>query len=201
VEALDREEGKIRTLTKEACRFGYRDSIFKQSPGRYVILHAAFALSAAPSPDVSYKDLASRFKGVAPSLEEIRDAVIEIRKNKFPDPAAEGTAGSFFKNPIVSADEAKKFAERYPGMPIFAMPESAEIKIPLGWLLDYRHHVLDMRDVTVGGARLYEKQYLVIAAERGTTAQSVKELAKIVQEKVLDACNLAIEPEVCIVER
>ncbi|TSC69630.1 MAG: UDP-N-acetylmuramate dehydrogenase [Parcubacteria group bacterium Gr01-1014_56] len=201
VEVLDRESDSVKTLTKEACKFGYRDSIFKREPGRYVLLHAAFSLDSAPRPDLSYKDLALYFEGRVPSLGEIREAVIQIRKKKFPDLNFEGTAGSFFKNPVLSGEEAKKLALKYPGMPLFALPESPNIKIPLGWILDYRHGVLDLRDVRVGGARMFEKQFLVIATEKNTTAADVKELAKIVQEKILVACGISVEPEVHIVAR
>jgi len=201
VEVLDQEQERIKTFTKEACQFGYRESIFKKEPGRYLVLHAAFLLSTTPQPNISYKDLTDRFKGATPTLQEIRTAVLSIREKKFPDLSAEGTAGSFFKNPVVSPEEAQKLAARYPGLPLFTLPESAGIKIPLGWLLDFRHGVLDMRGVRVGGARLFERQFLVIAAEKKSTAADVKELAKIVQEKVLTTCGISVENEVHIVNR
>jgi UDP-N-acetylmuramate dehydrogenase len=109
--------------------------------------------------------------------------VLEIRRNKFPDLSKEGTAGSFFKNPIVSQTQAVLLTQKYPGMPLFSLPESLEVKVPLGWLLDYRHGVLDMRSVQVGGARLFEKQFLVIVAQKGSSAEDVKALAQIVEEK------------------
>jgi UDP-N-acetylmuramate dehydrogenase len=199
VEAYDTESKATKTFTNEACKFGYRESIFKKEPGRYVVLHAAFRLKAVGQPDVSYKDLAARFKDAAPTLKQIHDAVIEIRGNKFPDLSLEGTAGSFFKNPVIPLAEAKKLQEKYPEMPIFALPESADIKIPLGWLLDYRHGVLDMREMRVGGARMYEKQFLVIVAEKNTSADDVKMLAKEVQKKLFVACGISVEPEVHIV--
>jgi UDP-N-acetylmuramate dehydrogenase len=166
VEVLDILEKKTKTLTKEACRFGYRDSIFKQETGRYVVLHVALQLSTTPQPNLAYKDLSERFKATAPSLAEIRKAVLLIRAGKFPDLAVEGTAGSFFKNPIVSASEAKKLQEKYPAMPVFSLPESTNIKIPLGWILD---HVLGMRGFTNGPVRLYENQALVVVAQKGSS--------------------------------
>ncbi len=201
VEVLDRQTENIKTLTREACAFGYRDSIFKQNPGRYVVLHAAFSLSGVPNPNISYKDLQEQFKDKTPTIQEIRAAVLGVRKNKFPDLGKEGSAGSFFKNPVVPAAEAKKIAARYPGLPLFSLPESVDIKIPLGWLLDFHHGVLDMREARVGGARLFEKQFLVIAAEKKSTAADVKQLAKIVQEKVFATCGLSVENEVHIVAR
>lgn len=186
-------------LTKDEYASGYRDSIFKRTPGRYVVVGVAIQLSANSTADVSYKDLAGRFAGAMPSLGEVREAVLDIRRAKFPDLAVEGTAGSFFKNPIVSPKEAQALKSRYPKVPLFSVPESDGVKVPLGWFLDYRNGVMDMRTMHVGGARLYEKQFLVVAARRGTTARDVRELAHAVQEKVFAQLNLKIEPEVCIV--
>lgn len=199
VEVFDLLDERRKTLTKEVCKFEYRDSLFKQESAKYVILNAAFSLVETSNPNLTYKDLAERFKATTPSPAEIRTAVLDIRKNKFPDTGVEGTAGSFFKNPVVPPDEAKKLTARYPNMPVFVLPESPNIKISLAWLLDYRHGVLDMRNVRVGGARMFEKQFLVIAAEKNTTARDVKQLAKIVQEKVFVACGITVEPEVLFV--
>jgi UDP-N-acetylmuramate dehydrogenase len=197
VEVYDREKEAVRTLTVEACKFGYRDSVFKQEPGRYVVLHAALRLSKDVRSNLSYKDLAEKFAGETPSLAQIRNAVLDIRKAKFPDLAVEGTAGSFFKNPVLPIAEAKKLQEKFPEMPTFSLPESADIKIPLGWILD---RALNLRGFKEGGARLFERQALVIAAQKNTSSRDVKNLASIVQKKVFDACGLKIVPEVFFVE-
>ena len=129
----------------------------------------------------------------------MREAVLAIRAAKFPDLLVEGTAGSFFKNPIVPLAEAKKLQSKYPELPLFPLPESADVKVPLAWFLDYRHGVLDMRSVRIGGARMYEKQFLVIAAERGTSSVDVKTLVALVQKKIRDTLNIDIEPEVMMI--
>ncbi|MDP4020810.1 MAG: UDP-N-acetylenolpyruvoylglucosamine reductase, partial [Candidatus Adlerbacteria bacterium] len=128
-----------------------------------------------------------------------REAVLDIRANKFPDLRHEGTAGSFFKNPIVPEAQAHALQARYPELPLFPLPESNEIKVPLGWFLDFRHGVLDIRDIKVGGARMYEKQFLVLVAERDSSSRDVKKLAALVQEKVHVTLGIEIEPEVTIV--
>ncbi len=161
-----------------------------------VILRAAFSLSSVPKPEFSYKDLHERFEGQEASLGAVREAIVAIRRGKFPDLAREGTAGSFFKNPIVSEAEAQKLKEQYPDMPIFALPETSGVKIPLAYLLD---KVLGMRGYTNGHARLYEKQPLVITAEKECSAKEVRALAQVVQEKVFAITNIAIEPEVKII--
>jgi UDP-N-acetylmuramate dehydrogenase len=183
-------------LTSADYMSGYRDSVFKHEPDRYVVLQVALRLLSVPHPIVSYKDLAERFAGAQPTLKEVREAVLAIRAAKFPDLSVEGTAGSFFKNPVLPEAQAKELAARYPGMPSFALPESSDIKIPLGWFLDYRHGIMDLRDLQVGGARMYEKQFLVLVVRRHTSSRDVKELARIVQEKVFKTLNIAIEPEV-----
>ena len=199
VDVYDTVVGQEKRLSKEEYKSGYRDSLFKHEPGRYVVLRAAFRLSATGRADVSYKDLAARFIGSTPTLQEMREAVLAIRAAKFPDLLVEGTAGSFFKNPIVPLAEAKKLQSKYPELPLFPLPESADVKVPLAWFLDYRHGVLDMRSVRIGGARMYEKQFLVIAAERGTSSVDVKTLVALVQKKIRDTLNIDIEPEVMMI--
>lgn len=195
-EVYDTSTLEKQTFSNSDLQSGYRDSIFKRTPNRYVVLRAALGLSRIPKPDVSYKDLAARFSDATPTLEEVRAAVLEIRSAKFPDLDVEGTAGSFFKNPILSLRDAKVLQEMYPELPLFPLPESSGVKIPLGWFLDYRHGVIDMRAVRVGGARMYEKQFLVIVAERNSSSNDVKELARIVQNKIFEVTKIKIEPEV-----
>jgi UDP-N-acetylmuramate dehydrogenase len=196
VEVFDRETEEVKKMSNAECRFDYRDSFFKHDHERHIVLRAAFELSPSPTPNVSYKDLAARFNDSSMDLKAIRDAVLDIRKGKFPDIAVEGTAGSFFKNPIMSREQADELKKRYPEMPLFAMPETDGIKVPLAWLLD---KALSMHGTHVGGARLFEKQALVIAANRNASAHDVKELAALVQKKVFDELEIKIEPEVKII--
>jgi UDP-N-acetylmuramate dehydrogenase len=198
VDVFDTKDNVQKTLAKEQCNFGYRGSIFKQEEGRYVVLSATLELSPTPNPKLTYRDLQARFASTTPTLQDIREAVLLIRKAKFPDLNVEGTAGSFFKNPMLPRVEAEALKQKYPDMPLFDMPETEDIKVPLGWFLDYRHGVLDMRDMRVGGARMFENQFLVVAADRGTSAHDVRELVSLVQKKVFDELKIKIEPEVKI---
>ena len=137
-----------------------------------------------------------------PSLVAIRDAVLAIRKNKFPDLSVEGTAGSFFKNPILSKSESDVLEQKYPDMPVFEMPETSGVKVPLAWILDKALHLKGFPVCGasgVGGARLFEKQPLVVAAARGTSARNVLELKDVVAKKVFDECGIILEPEVKII--
>lgn len=204
VEAYDVQTGETVRFDNAECRFGYRDSIFKQEAGRYVVLRAALQLSAEPSPNLAYKDLAARlapgataegFAGAAPSLAGVREAILAIRAGKFPDLSVEGTAGSFFLNPMVTAAQAESLKERFPDMPLFAMPETDRIKVPLGWLLD---HALNLKGLRVGGARLYEKQALVVVASRDARTSDVVSLRDKVKEEVRERIGIDIREEVRI---
>ena len=198
VDALDVHTKEIKRFTNTECMFGYRESFFSIHSGSYIILRAAFTLTKTPKPELSYKDLTERFKDEKqPSLQAIREAVLTIRHGKFPDLEVEGTAGSFFKNPIVSKEVAEELVAAYPGLPIFAMPETEGVKVPLAWLLD---RVLNLKGFSAGGARLFEKQPLVIAAKKGTPSSDLLELAQKVIEKVKENFSIEIEPEVKIIK-
>lgn len=195
-EVLDTKTGEVRKLSAKDCAFGYRDSIFKHQPN-LVMLRAAFALATTPKPNTSYKDLARFFNDSSVDIGAIREATLAIRKGKFPDLSVEGTAGSFFKNPIVDAAQAQVLKERYPEMPLFAMPETSGVKVPLAWLLD---NVLKLKGARVGGARLYEKQPLVVVARQNTFSSDVKALAAKIKREVQEKINIEIEEEVKILQ-
>ena len=193
VEAFDTQSGALVRLQNTECGFGYRTSRFKKEPGRFIVLRAAFKLNKNGAPNASYKDLAgiSRL-----NLDEIRANVLAVRAGKFPDLKKEGTAGSFFLNPVVSAQKAAELLEKYPNLPNF--PAENGRKVSLAWLLD---NVLRVKGLSVGGARLYEKQPLVIAASRGTSASDVAGLAQKVSRLVEEKLGIVIEPEVTIISK
>jgi UDP-N-acetylmuramate dehydrogenase len=196
VEALDVASGEVKRLSNAECQFGYRESILSSAPSPLIIIRAAFKLSTVPKPELSYKDLAERFAGRDANLTEIRHTVIEIRKNKFPDLKKEGTAGSFFKNPVLPEAEARTLAEKFPGLPLFDMPEVPGcVKVPLAWLMD---HALKLHGTQVGRARLFENQILVIVAKQNSRARDVRALAEFVKEKLRTDIGLEISPEVKI---
>ncbi len=185
------------TLSNEQCRFGYRDSIFKQAEGKkYIITSVTFCLSKTANPKLQYADLAKRFAIAPPSPSLIRQAVIEIRSAKFPDWHVVGTAGSFFKNPIIKKSAAAELAEKFPDLPIYEVDED-QSKVSLGFVLDKICH---LKGYTVNHVGLYEAQALVLVASRGATATEVLEFSKNVSEKVFEATNILIEREVTLLE-
>jgi UDP-N-acetylmuramate dehydrogenase len=135
------------------------------------------------------------------SLPKIREKVLEVRAGKFPDLAKEGTAGSFFLNPVVTADVAAALVQKYPGLPHFPAEGGlqggkAGTKLSLAWLLD---HALGVKGMHEGGARLYEKQPLVIVAARDARAADVRALAEQIKKIVREKLQLQIEEEVRII--
>lgn len=193
VDAYDTQEGRCVTFHARECAFGYRTSIFKQSPDRYIILEVTVGLRADGVPNVSYADLAV-YKNIFSTSKDVRDKVIEIRAAKFPPLASCGTAGSFFLNPVLTAHEAHEVQVRYPNMPVFVLPEGG-IKIPLGW---YFEHVLGIRGYRDGNVEAWRAQALVLTAHAGATATEIKNFAKKICERAHTELKITLIPEVRI---
>lgn len=195
VESFDAEKGIVSRISKEDCRFGYRESRFKHDPSQ-IILRVAFSLRRNGTPRTSYADLTARKEAgaVMDTPSSIAATVREIRAQKFPDLSMEGTAGSFFKNPIITAEKYKELKEAFaemPGFPVLDAPN--QIKVPLAWILD---HVLNLKGFSQGPVRLFEKQPIVIVASLGATSNEVDTLARDVEQRVLEATGITLEREV-----
>ncbi len=193
VDAINRATGESIRFSREQAEFGYRTSVFKEKKD-FIITHVALMFDAQGELNISYPDLVrAREAGVALATpREVAQAVRAIRTNKFPSDGETGTAGSFFKNPVISQAQAVILRERYSGLPMFSQNDG-KMKISLAWLLD---HALSLKGLTKGGARLYEKQPLVIVAEAGATSSDVDALARNVAQRVYDATGITIEREV-----
>lgn len=198
VEVFDMEVGVVRTLRKEECLFGYRTSLFKMHPTRFVILRGTFCLKISGVVNIAYKDLKEVFADNKPEMSEVRDTVLSIRARKFPDIKKEGTAGSFFKNPIVTEIEAEALKARFPDVPLFSIPEEAGVKVPLAWFLD---RVMQLRGYAQGNVRCFEAQPLVLVAQKDAKASEVRAFAAHIQSRVLNEIGLSVTPEVCVVKQ
>ena len=194
VRVFDTETMQFQMLTAAECRFGYRDSIFKQPVGqRYIVVAVTFALSVAPQPRLLYRDLATRaWTDVTPQLAEIRDAVIAIRAAKFPDWSRVGTAGSFFKNPIISRAEYEALVVRYPELPGWPTTDG-EMKVSLGWILD---KILHRKGTGTDRVGLYAEQALVLINKGGATSADIVTFANEIAAQVKTATGISIEWEV-----
>lgn len=192
VEVFDTDTLQIRTLKKDACGFGYRESMFKHTKS-LIITRVAFLLSHISVPKISYADISSRIAqgAVVNSSLEIATLVRAIRAEKFPNLTEYGTAGSFFKNPVITKQLYQKIQETYPELPGYETLEG--IKVSLAWILDKALH---LKGYSEGPVRLFEKQPLVLVTEDGATENSVDEFANKIAEKVFEATNIRIEREV-----
>jgi len=192
-EVVDSATGKESRITREEALFAYRSSLFKKHP-ELIIVRVALALAKRAPLQTAYADLVRAREAGTPltTPKEVAHAVRGIRARKFPTPAEGGTAGSFFKNPVITEEVAVALAERYPGLPTFPQGEGM-VKVPLAWILD---HALALKGYAKGPVRLYEKQPLVIVAESGARAEDVDALASEIHARVFDATNIIIEREV-----
>jgi len=195
VRALDTQAMKFVELSNADCQFDYRDSMFKHEKGRYVVVRVSFKLSTDAPVNIAYKDLQDHFEAraiAAPTLEQVRQAVIDVRWGKLPDWKLWGTAGSFFKNPIVTAEHFAELKKAHPGLPGY--PETdGRVKVSLGWILD---KICDVKGLCMDRACVYERQALVLVTLPGATAESVVELSNELMKRVKDRTGLDIECEV-----
>lgn len=192
VDVLDTKTSEVTRIANEDCGFEYRESRFKHDP-TLVILRVAFRLARLGKPQTSYADL-ERYMADGHELAtplEIGDAVRAIRAKKFPDLSTHGTAGSFFKNPVISSAEYEVLKEQYPDMPTYTAYNG--IKIPLAFVLD---RILGLRGHREGNVHLFENQPLVLVAGEGATAKEIHAFANSIVKKVFDATRIKIEREV-----
>jgi UDP-N-acetylmuramate dehydrogenase len=192
--AYDPADGATREMMAAECRFAYRDSVFKQEAGRHlIILDVTFALPKQWQPNLRYAELAQAVaeQGIAaPSAQQVADTVIAIRRRKLPDPAVIGNAGSFFKNPVVSAAQCAALLERFPALVHHAQPDGTE-KLAAGWLIDQ----CGWKGRNLGAAGVYPKQALVLVNNGGATGAEVVALARAIQADVQARYGVLLEPE------
>jgi UDP-N-acetylmuramate dehydrogenase len=189
--------GERRAMDAAECRFGYRDSVFKQSPGRYIVLSVTLALPERWQPVTGYADVENELKarGIAePGPRDVFDAVVAIRRRKLPDPAVIGNAGSFFKNPVVSRQERNELIAHHPSLVSYDIG-GGRYKLAAGWLID----ACGLKGYARGRAAVYDRQALVLVNRGGATGAEILELAHEVQARVAQKFGVALEPEPVIV--
>ena len=199
VEVYNPESSKVEQLKNADCQFGYRDSIFKHKRKNNIILRVAFLLQKTGAVNIEYKDLKNYFaeKGIGsakvlPTLQSVRKAVIEIRTKKLPDLAKVGTAGSFFKNAVITKIEAESLVKKYPELPVF-QTDGDNVKVPTAWILD---KICGFKGLRKGNVGVYENQALVLVNFGGGTAQEIKNLAQEMIVSVKQKTGITISPEV-----
>ncbi len=198
VEVYNSLAGKIERLTSKECSFGYRHSLFKTPAGNGLIVTAVcFSLSTRPYINLLYKDLSIYFKTskIKPTLLSVREAVVSIRRQKFPDLHVVGTAGSFFKNPIVNASDSKRLKKKYPKLPMFLLPDG-QTKLSLAWILD---NVLCLNGIRDGNIGIFKHQPLVLVNYGEASSQELVFFAERIMKQVREEVGVVITPEVHVV--
>jgi UDP-N-acetylmuramate dehydrogenase len=194
-EAMDLSTGKSKVFTKEDCHFGYRESIFKHElKGQYVITSVDFLLKKNAPLHLEYGNIRSYLEqnGIEnPSLQQLHDAICAIRDAKLPDVKQIGSAGSFFKNPVISIEQFEDLRQQYPNIPHYPDTEGM-VKVPAGWLIEQAGWK-GWRNEHVG---VYNKQALILVHYGGGKGQDIVELAHKIQDSVEKKFGIRISPEV-----
>lgn len=188
-----------RSFTKEECNFGYRNSIFKSDlNGKYIITSVDFELTKKNhKKSISYGAIQEKLAEnhiIEPTIKDISNAVIDIRKSKLPDPAKLGNSGSFFKNPVIDSETFKKFRVDFPGAPFYEV-SATEFKIPAGWLIEQA----GFKGKQFGDAGVHKNQALVLVNYGNATGQEIWELAIRIQRTIKEKFGIYIEPEVNVI--
>ncbi|AOE61557.1 UDP-N-acetylmuramate dehydrogenase [Pseudomonas corrugata] len=191
--ALDRQTGELRDFTLEQCRFAYRDSLFKQQPGRWLILRVRFALSRAAHLHLEYGPVRQRLteQGIDQATPiDVSRAICSIRSEKLPDPAVLGNAGSFFKNPLVPAAHVTQLKVQYPDLVAYPQPEG-QMKIAAGWLIERA----GWKGFREGDAGVHKLQALVLVNYGEATGLQLLDLAQRIQKDISERFQVDLEME------
>ncbi|WP_418263765.1 UDP-N-acetylmuramate dehydrogenase [Flavobacterium faecale] len=198
-EAVKIENQETKTFLKEDCQFGYRESIFKnQVKDQYIITSVVFKLTKRNHTiNTSYGDILTELNKnniSNPTIKDVSNAVIAIRKSKLPDPKELGNSGSFFKNPIVSKTEFEKIHQKFPEMKFYDISET-EVKVPAGWLIEQA----GFKGKRFGDAGIHKNQALVLVNYGNATGQEILAVSKDIQQTILETFGIPIEAEVNVI--
>ncbi|HEX9979394.1 MAG TPA: UDP-N-acetylmuramate dehydrogenase [Flavobacterium sp.] len=198
-EALETKYLNTRTFTKEECNFGYRESIFKhEAKDKFIITSVVFRLTKRDHKiNTSYGDIQKELAAqniAVPTLKDVSNAVIAIRRSKLPDPKELGNSGSFFKNPIIPRSEFENIHANFPEMPHYIISET-EVKVPAGWLIEKA----GFKGKRFGDAGIHKNQALVLVNYGNATGQEILAVARDVQKTVKEMFGIEIEAEVNII--
>ncbi|MEO6170639.1 MAG: UDP-N-acetylmuramate dehydrogenase [Lysobacter sp.] len=194
VEAFEPGTGQWHRMDRDRCAFGYRDSVFKQQSGRFIVTAVEFALPRQFNARLGYAGIGAQLTtmGISdPTAAEVAEAVIAIRRSKLPDPAVIGNAGSFFKNPVVTSTVADALLASHPAMPSFAAGADADRKLSAAWLIDacgWKGHRQGDAGVSAGHA-------LVLVNHGTASGQQLLDLARQIADSVHARFGVALEPE------
>lgn len=198
-EAINIITQEIKTFTNADCKFGYRESIFKQElKDQYIITSVTFKLTKHNHKiNTGYGDIQGELANhniTTPTIKDVSNAVIAIRQSKLPDPKELGNSGSFFKNPIISRELFNKVKTQHPEIKHYDVSET-EVKVPAGWMIEQA----GLKGYRDGDAGVHARQALVLVNYGSATGQEILNLSKYVQKTVLDKFGITIEAEVNVI--
>ena len=198
-EAMEIVTQKTRTFNHAECNFGYRESIFKrEEKDKYVITSVVFKLTKKDhNIKTSYGDIIAELTKqdiTTPTLKDVSNAVITIRKSKLPDPKELGNSGSFFKNPIVLKSDFNPIHAKFPEMKFYEVSET-EVKVPAGWLIEQA----GFKGKRFGDAGIHKNQALVLVNYGNATGQEILAVSRDIQQTVFEKFGIRIEAEVNVI--
>lgn len=191
VDVVHLSTGERSRLSKEACRFGYRDSIFKHEyKDEYAIIAVGLKLPKEWKPVLNYGSLA-QFDPETVTAQQVFEEVCAVRSSKLPNPDEFGNAGSFFKNPVIDPATFQQIQTAYPNIPNYLQADGT-VKLAAGWLIDQ----CSLKGFQVGGAAVHTQQALVLINKENATGMDVVNLAKAVRQQVREKFGVELHPEV-----
>jgi UDP-N-acetylmuramate dehydrogenase len=198
LDAVELATGQLKTFSAADCRFGYRDSVFKNElKGKYFISRVYLKLSKQHILHLEYGDIRRTLEEemhiLHPTIHDVSRAVILIRQSKLPDPSEIGNAGSFFKNPEISAGQWNNLKEKFPHVVGYPLPNGG-YKVPAGWLIEQA----GWKGQRFGDAGCHARQALVLVNYGNAKGQEILELARRIQHSVVEKYGIELTPEVNI---
>ena len=198
-EAINRQTLETKVFTKEECKFGYRNSVFKNElKNQYIIVSVTFRLTKKLHQlHLNYGSISQKLAKMNvehPTIKDIAEAVIKIRQEKLPDPKKLGNSGSFFKNPIISKSEFEQLIEKFPEAKYYKISED-QYKIPAGWLIDQA----GFKGFRKNDAGVHKNQALVLVNYGNATGKEVLSLANKIRSTVKETYFIDLEMEVNVV--
>ena len=198
LEACSLNDASLKTFSNADCRFGYRESVFKHElKNKYLITSVTYRLCKKPKLNTSYGAISAELKAMnisSPGIKDVSNAVINIRKSKLPDPEVTGNAGSFFKNPEVSAEKHGELVARFPNLVAYPLPDG-RFKLAAGWLIEQ----CGLQGFEMNGAAVHDRQALVLVNKGHCLGKDVYDLSSYVLQKVSEKFGVTLEREVNII--
>ena len=195
VEAIDLSNGQKRVFGTEECNYAYRQSIFKNAlKGKYAITYVTYRLQKQPVLKLDYGNIRAVLGDNGQhTISDVRQAIIDIRNAKLPDPKVQRNAGSFFMNPVVSREKFLSLQKDYPQMPYYEV--EGGVKIPAGWMIDQ----CGWKGKSLGRAGVHDKQALVLVNLGGASSEEIITLCNTICKDVYDKFGIDIHPEVNLI--